>query len=62
MERINEEVAAKAFLAKLEAGVYPLERAKNSGIDYNKFKEDRDTEAVQELTKSKLFEKLKKMP
>lgn len=61
MKRINETVAAKAYVAKLEAGGYPLDRSKNSGIDYCETKEVRDTEAVREFTRSNLFEKIKKM-
>ncbi|MBR3298631.1 MAG: hypothetical protein IKI64_05435 [Clostridia bacterium] len=55
MKRINESKAAEAFVEKLKAGVYPIERAKNTGVDYCAEKEARDTAAVREFTKSKLF-------
>ncbi len=61
MTRINEATAAKAFIKKLEAGGYPLERAKNSGVNYSETKEVRDTEAVREFVQSELFKEIKKM-
>lgn len=61
MTRIDESVAAKSYVAKLAAGGYPLERAKNDGVNYCDTKEERDTEAVRESTKSALFEAFKKM-
>lgn len=61
MTRINETAAAKAYVAKLEAGGYPLDRSKNNGINYCETKAVRDTEAVREFTKSKLFEEIKEM-
>lgn len=61
MKRIDENEAAKTYMAKLAAGVYPLERAKNDGINYCDTKEERDTEAVRESVKSELFEAFKKM-
>lgn len=59
MERIDETAAAKAFVAKLQGGMYPLERAKNCGVNYSEKKELRDTEAVREFTKSDLFKEIK---
>ena len=61
MRRINEKEAARDFVKKLESGVYPLERAKNNGVDYGEVKEERDTKAVRESVKSALFEKYKNM-
>lgn len=61
MKRIDETIAAKAFVKKLVSGGYPLERAKNDGVDYPETKEERDTEAVKESTKSALFKKFKQM-
>ena len=61
MTRIDESEAAKAYVTKLAAGGYPLERAKNDGVNYCDTKEERDTEAVRESTKSALFEAFKKM-
>lgn len=61
MKRINETAAAKAYVAKLKDGGYPLDRSKNSGINYCEAKEARDTAAVREFTRSKLFEEIKKM-
>ncbi|MDE6388743.1 MAG: hypothetical protein K2L82_13175 [Lachnospiraceae bacterium] len=61
MTRIDESAAAKSYVAKLAAGGYPLERAKNDGVNYSDTKEERDTEAVREFTKSALFEAFKKM-
>lgn len=61
MKRIDENEAAKNYMAKLVAGVYPLERAKNDGTNYCDTKEERDTEAVRESVKSELFEAFKRM-
>lgn len=61
MKRIDESAAAKAYVTKLADGGYPLERAKNDGVNYSDAKEERDTEAVRESTKSALFEAFKKM-
>lgn len=61
MKRIDENAAAKAYVAKLKAGVFPLDRAKNDGVKYSELKEERDTEAVRESTKSALFEEFKKL-
>lgn len=61
MERIDETVAAETFVKNLEDGVYPLERAKNCGINYSETKEGRDTEAVRQFTKSNLFQEIKQM-
>lgn len=61
MKRIDETAAAKAYMAKLATGCYPLERAKNNGVNYCETKEERDTVAVREYTKSVLFEEFKKM-
>lgn len=61
MKRIDETIVAKAFVKKLVSGGYPLERAKNDGVDYPETKEERDTEAVKESTKSALFKKFKQM-
>ena len=61
MKRIDEAAAAKAFIAKLSSGDYPLERAKNCAVNYSEEKEDRDTQAVKEFTKSALFLEFKKM-
>lgn len=61
MTRIDEAAAAKAYMVKLANGCYPLERAKNSGVNYCETKEERDTAAVREYTKSVLFEEFKKM-
>lgn len=61
MKRIDESAAAKAYVAKLTNGSYPLERAKNDGVDYSGTEEERDTEAVREFTKSALFEAFKEM-
>lgn len=61
MARINEGTAAKEYVAKLVAGKYPLERAKNDGVNYCEKKEERDAAAVKEFTKTALFEELKKM-
>lgn len=55
MKRIDEVASAKAYVNKLLAGDYPLERSKNDGVNYCKTKEERDTEAVREFTKSTLF-------
>ena len=60
MKRIDE-AAAKAFIAKLSSGDYPLESAKNCAVNYSEEKEDRDTQAVKEFTKSALFLEFKKM-
>lgn len=61
MTRIDESASAKSYVAKLASGGYPLERAKNDGVNYCAAKEERDTEAVRESTKSALFEAFKKM-
>ena len=61
MKRIDETAAARAYIADLEAGLYPSERTKNDGVVYSEAKEERDTEAVREFTKSVLFEEFKKM-
>lgn len=61
MKRIDETAAAKAYMAKLKDGSYPLERSKNDGADYCETKEERDTSAVRESTKSELFKMFKKM-
>lgn len=61
MKRIDEKAAAKDFVEKLASGGYPLERAKNDGVDYGETKEERDTKAVRESVKSTLFEKYKNM-
>lgn len=61
MARINEADAAKAFMEKLEMGVYPMERSKNDAVNYSAEKEARDTEAVREFTKSALFQQFKLM-
>lgn len=61
MQRINEEKAAYAFMAKLESGAYPLERAKNDAENYSEVKEERDTEAVQAFTKSMIFQVIKEL-
>ncbi len=60
MKRIDESAAAKSYVAKLAAGGYPVERAKNDGVNYGEAKEERDTEAVKKFTKSALFEAFKK--
>ncbi len=61
MTRIDEDAAAKAYIKKLAAGVYPLERSKNYGVNYCKIKEERDTEAVREFMASKLFADFKEI-
>ena len=61
MARIDEGAAAKEYVRKLAAGEYPLERAKNDGVNYCEIKEERDTAAVKEFTKSELFKEIKKM-
>lgn len=61
MARIDESEAAKAYIKKLAAGEYPLERAKNYGENYCETKEERDTIAVRESINSELFEEFKKM-
>ena len=61
MKKINEEKAAYAFMAKLESGAYPLERAKNDAENYSEVKEERDTEAVQAFTKSMIFQVIKEL-
>lgn len=61
MIRIDETAAAKAYVAKLKAGGYPVERAKNNAVEYCKMKEARDTEAVRAFTKSALFDEFKQM-
>lgn len=55
MTRIDEAAAAKAYVEKLTNGDYPLERSKNCGVNYSATKEDRDTDAVREFTKSTVF-------
>ena len=59
MRRINEAEAAEAFVAKLEAGVYSLERSKNDAENYSESKEARDTQAVRAFMKSSLFQAFK---
>ena len=59
MTRINETEAAKEYIIKLVAGDYPLERSKNDAPNYCETKEERDTEAVKEFTKSTLFAEFK---
>ena len=61
MKRIEENEAAKSFVEKLAAGKYPLERAKNCGVNYSEEKEERDTAAVKEFMNSSLFKEFKKM-
>ena len=60
MMRIDEAAAAKAYVNKLSSGGYPLERSKNDGVNYCETKEERDTEAVREFTKSGLFMEFQK--
>lgn len=59
MTRVDETLAAKEYMRKLESGYYPLERAKNNGTHYSETKEERDTEAVREFTESSLFMEFK---
>lgn len=61
MKRIDEATAAKDFIEKLNRGSYPMERSKNDAAVYSENKEERDTEAVRESTKSELFREFKKM-
>lgn len=61
MTRIDENVAAEAYMSKLAVGYYPLERAKNDGVNYSEEKERRDTDAVRVFTRSSLFQEFKGM-
>lgn len=56
MKRINESLAAQEFLEEVTGGVYPCERSMNTEVNYEEKKEARDTAAVKEFVRSKLFE------
>lgn len=61
MPRIDEDSAAKEFVSAFLGGQYHLERSKNSEVNYSQEKEPRDTDAVKEFVKSKLFATLENM-
>lgn len=61
MKRIDETKAALKFMEDLTGGEYPLDRSTNTEVNYPKKKEQRDTEAVKEFIKSRLFESYKDM-
>lgn len=58
MALINSEESAKRFEEKLKSGFYKKDRSRNTEVDYTKEKQDRDTKAVEEFTKTNIFHEL----
>lgn len=58
MPLLDVKKETEIFKDKLNSGYYPLERSKNTEVDYAKEKEARDTKAVDDFVKSELFEEI----
>ena len=58
MALINSEESAKRFQEKLNNGFYKRDRSRNTEIDYTKERQDRDTAAIEEFTKTTAFKEL----
>lgn len=61
VKRIDETESANAFVQRVSAGFYNFERCVNNEVDYQKEKEERDTNAVKEFANTSVFSKLKEM-
>lgn len=61
MRRINESIAAQEFLEEVTDGLYPYDRSTNTEVNYKEKKEARDTAAVKDFVRSKLFASYKDM-
>lgn len=54
--RINEDEAAKDFMKKLKKeGVFVCEHSLNTEVDYQREKDDRDTQAVRNMAQNNFF-------
>jgi hypothetical protein len=58
---INVEEARNAFIEKLRAGEFTVERSQNSEDDYSAVKLKRDSQAVEDFLASDLAEEIKRM-
>ena len=53
--------AANRFMEKLAGKGFTMSRSKNSGEDYDSTKQKRDSDAVAEFTKTKIFQDIMKL-
>lgn len=61
MPRVNVQEETKLFGEKLRSGYFSTDRSKNNEVDYAEQKEQRDTLAVKEFTKTESFNYIKDM-
>lgn len=55
MPRLDVQEETHLFMQKIYNGYFEKERSKNSEVNYEKKKRDRDSEAVKEFLESPLF-------
>ena len=60
MALINSEESTKRFEEKLKSGFYRKDRSRNTEVNYTKEKQERDTKAVEEFTKTEIYHELVK--
>ena len=53
--------AADRFMKKLTGKGFTMSRSKNSGVEYDKAKQNRDSEAVAEFTQTQIFKDIMKL-
>ena len=61
MTRINEQEAAEKIISDALNGYYGYDRSQNTEVNYQKEKEQRDTNDVRNFAKSSLFNKVRNM-
>lgn len=57
----NAKAAADRFMKKLTEKSFVMSRSKNSGDNYSKTKQARDSNAVAEFTKTEIFKEILRM-